>query len=406
MKLRLLDLLICPVCTAGLTCHAFERQSEPVASAPGTPACAGHCARHNTAVATLTAPPDCRACYGDDIVSGVLGCTGCGRLYPILAGVPRLIRDAVTAYPDFFNRHYETLAGLAAPMAGIAPPPPLPTDRRSNDSFSLQWQNHGDQDKTWFKDDLALRRDEFAQSLNVEPAALAGRLVLDAGCGNGRLTAAVAGYGAEIVGMDLSGSVERAQANRPRAAGERAPFVHFFQGNVLEPPLAREAFDFVHSSGVIHHTPDPEGALHALLSRARRHGKLYIQLYRKRETWVGLPNQLLRMITTRLPVRLLYRLCWLAVPLHTALVMVVARLRGETSPLATASHGERALSLFDNFSPRYQFRYTAEQVDRLFRAAGLDDVRDVTLANEARHMVAFVGTRGDGDQRPITIPAP
>ncbi len=401
MKLRLLDLLICPVCAAGLTCHAFERQSEPVASAPATPACAGRCARHDAAVATLAAPPDCRACYGDDIVSGVLGCTGCGRLYPILAGVPRLIRDAVAAYPDFFNQHHETLAGLAAPMAGIAPPPPLPTDRRSNDSFSLQWQNHGDQDKTWFKDDLALRRDEFAQSLDVEPAALAGRLVLDAGCGNGRLTAAVAGYGAEIVGMDLSGSVERAQANRPRAAGERAPFVHFIQGNVLEPPLAREAFDFVHSSGVIHHTPDPEGALRALLPRARRRGKLYIQLYRKREAWVGLPNQLLRLITTRLPVRLLYRLCWLAVPLHTALVMVVARLRGETSPLATASHGERALSLFDNFSPRYQFRYTAEQVARLFRAAGLDDVRDVTLANEARHMVAFVGTRGDGDQGPV-----
>ena len=327
-------------------------------------------------------------------------------VYPILAGLPRLSRDAVTAYPAFFNRQYATLAGLAAPMAGIAPPLPLPTDRRSNDSFSLQWQNHGDQDKTWFKDDLALRRDEFVQSLDVEPAALAGRLVDTGAYATGRLTAAVASYGAEIVGMDLSGSVERAQANRPRAAGERAPFVHFIQGNVLEPPLAREAFDFVHSSGVIHHTPDPEGALRALLARARRRGKLYIQLYRKREAWVGLPNQLLRQITTRLPVRLLYRLCWLAVPLHTALVRVVAWLRGETSPLATASHGERALSLFDNFSPRYQFRYTADQVAGLFRAAGLDDVRDVTLANEARHMVAFVGTRGDGDQRPITIPAP
>ena len=396
MKLRLLDLLICPVCAGGLTCHAFEEQPEPVAAVPTGPACAGRCARTGEAVADLAVAPDCRACYANDIVTGILRCQGCGRLYPILAGVPRLIRDAAETYPAFFAEHQAALAGLPQPVGGAAPQRTIPTDRRSNDSFSLQWQNHADQDKTWFKDDLALRRNEFVQSLDVEPAALAGRLVLDAGCGNGRLTGSVATYGAEVVGMDLSSSVERAQAGRWRAAGERAPFVHFIQGNVLEPPLAHEAFDFVHSSGVIHHTPDPEGALRALFQRTRHRGKLYIQLYRKREAWVGIPNHLLRLMTTRLPVRLLYRLCWLAVPLHTALVLVVARLRGEASPLATASRGERALSLFDNFSPRYQFRYTADQVARLFTAAGLRDVRDVTLANEARHMVAFVGTRGDG----------
>lgn len=386
MKLRILELLSCPVCAGGLTCQAFEEAEEPVAAAPAAPACARLCARHGRPVTALGEAPDCRACYAAEIRTGMMRCTRCALQFPIIAGVPRLVRDAAVVYRDFFREH--EAAGSAA-----LPRPAKLGDARSNDSFSLQWQNHGDQDKTWFKDDLALRRGEFLLSMDATPEQLAGRLVLDAGCGNGRLTGSIATYGAEVVGMDLSSSIERAHAGRQRAAGERAPFVHFIQGNVLEPPLAREIFHFVHSSGVIHHTPDPEGALHALLARTRRGGKLYIQLYRKREAWVGIPNHLLRMVTTRLPVRLLYRLCWLAVPLHTALVLIVARLRGESSPLSSASRGERALSLFDNYSPRYQFRYTADQVAVLFEKAGLREVHDVTLANEARHMVAFVGTR-------------
>ncbi|MBV8119110.1 MAG: hypothetical protein JO081_04120, partial [Alphaproteobacteria bacterium] len=51
--------------------------------------------------------------------------------------------------------------------------------------------------------------------------------------------------------------------------------------------------------------------------------------------------------------------------------------------------GECALSLFDNFSPRYQYRFTPGEVRQMLQAAGLMEIRDTTLANEGRHMVAF-----------------
>jgi hypothetical protein len=75
------------------------------------------------------------------------------------------------------------------------------------------------------------------------------------------------------------------------------------------------------------------------------------------------------------------------------LVLLVATLRGEHSPIGSANHGERALSLFDHFSPRYQYRYRPEEMRQMFEAEGLVEVQETTLANEARHMVAFVGRK-------------
>ncbi|HEY0833311.1 MAG TPA: methyltransferase domain-containing protein [Azospirillum sp.] len=368
MKRRLMDLIRCPACGGRLDLRVQREAEEAVDVPVPAPACRQWCARHDRSLESRPAgfAPDCRACYAADVREGTLGCRSCHARYPVVHGVPRLFRDA--ADPAVF-------------------------DPRSNDSFGLQWERHRDGDRTWFKDDLALRRGEFLQSLDLPADALRGALVLDGGCGNGRLTTVVSGYGAEVVGMDLSRSVDGAERRRPAIAGERAPFVHFIQGNIMEPPLAPAAFDHIHSSGVLHHTPDTHRAFRAFRRLVRPGGRVYVQLYRRREAWVGIPNRLIRALTCRLPVGLLHRLCWAAVPPHTALVRLVARLRGEETAIHEASRGERALSLFDNYSPRYQYRYHPAEVRRMFEAEGLAEVKDVTLANEARHMVAFVGTR-------------
>ena len=75
----------------------------------------------------------------------------------------------------------------------------------------------------------------------------------------------------------------------------------------------------------------------------------------------------------------------------------------EKSPIASVSRRERAISLFDHLSPRFQYRYTPDQVRERFLAAGMHDVKDVTLANEARHMIAFVGIKKDGSSRESPI---
>jgi 2-polyprenyl-3-methyl-5-hydroxy-6-metoxy-1,4-benzoquinol methylase/uncharacterized protein YbaR (Trm112 family) len=350
MKKRLLDWLVCPACGERPELQVF--QEEQIDG------------------------------YGEEILEGTLSCR-CGLVYPVLDGIPRMIRNARDEYPEFFARY-----GFDGPDAGGE----RPRDRRSQKSFGLQWTLYQEGDHTWFKDDAGLRKREFLFNLDTTAEDLPGKVLLDAGCGNGELTRSIAEYGVEIVAMDFSRSVERA---RQRLFDKGLPVshrVHYLQGNVLELPLRRHSFDLVHSSGVLHHTPSTERAFRSVAQATKPGGKLYVQLYRRRPTWIHLINVALRAVTTRMPLGLLYRLCYAATPVHAALSRLMHVLRGEPAP-PRATARERAVQMFDNYSPRYQYRHTVPEILELFRSAGYEDPKDVTLENEARHMLAVLGTR-------------
>jgi SAM-dependent methyltransferase/uncharacterized protein YbaR (Trm112 family) len=397
MKRRLVELLQCPACHGDLRLHAIEETPEAVSVPVEDPQCQQYCARLNIDVpGHPDAPFGCQGCYSRDVRQGFILCAACKTVFPIIDSVPRLVPQAHEDYREFLVQHRDELArlhGHGDMTQPLAEADEFVFDARTHDSFSLQWERYQYEDKTWFKDDLSLRQRELLRSFNVSADTLRGKLILDAGCGNGRLTATMARYDSEVIGMDLSRSVARANEHRAAIAGNRAPFAHFIQGNIMEPPLRPASFDLLHSSGVLHHTPDTWRAFARLLELGRPGARVYIQLYRRRELWVRIVNGPLRLVTTRMPVRLLYRLCYAMVPVHTALVLMVAWLRGEKSPIREANPRERAVSLFDHLSPRYQYRYTPEQVRERFVRAGLREVADVTLENEARHMVAFVGVK-------------
>jgi len=378
MRPRLLDIVCCPACRSALELHATAEETRPVAPAQA-PRCVGG-----------------TPAYEREVTEGFLRCTGCPLIFPIVAGVPRLLRNAFDQYEDFFFRHRESLGRFGASeemLRKLGATDPGKFNARSNESFGRQWQEYQYGDRTWFKDDLALRKGEFLVSMDLPEDGLRGKLLLDAGCGNGKLTASVASYGAEVVGMDLSRSIERAAQNAEASAGADAPFIHFVQGNILEPPLRPATFDHIHTSGVLHHTPDTWRAFDAFVPLGKPGAHVYVQLYRVREAWVGIPNQMIRAVTTRLPVEVTWKLCWQVAPLHALAVRAVAAIRGEPTPITTANRRERTVSLFDNYSPPFQYRYHPHEVEAKFKAAGLDAVKDVTFANEARHMVAFVGRK-------------
>jgi ubiquinone/menaquinone biosynthesis C-methylase UbiE len=132
-------------------------------------------------------------------------------------------------------------------------------------------------DSNLFEQSVAL----FAERLTAnrfDLEWLRGKTCLDAGCGGGRYSIAMARFGAaRVVGCDISESGLKDAGKR--AAGMSA--VEFRRASVLDLPFADETFDFCWSAGVLHHTIDPDRGLDEVSRVLKRGGKLFLLLYGK-----------------------------------------------------------------------------------------------------------------------------
>ena len=103
-----------------------------------------------------------------------------------------------------------------------------------------------------------LRRSVLDRALREAGVALAGRTVLDVGCGTGFFTAYYLERGARVTGLDIAPvAVERLEARHPDA--------RFMLADVSEAALA-ERFDVVNAIDVLYHITDD-----ARWERAVRH---------------------------------------------------------------------------------------------------------------------------------------
>lgn len=113
MKYRLMDLLACPICKHfPLELHVFEtRRIEPLEDLK-TRRCELYCGYRGSLIEELSGEPPCDECWGVEIVNGILFCEGCGRWYPIIDEIPRML-------PDDLRDRNEDVRFLAAWRARI-----------------------------------------------------------------------------------------------------------------------------------------------------------------------------------------------------------------------------------------------------------------------------------------------
>lgn len=278
----------------------------------------------NARLLQLLACPECAGAplgldaflqVGGDIVEGALSCASCGRHFPVIGGVPRLLPDALTGllpryHPDFFARHPMSLPvqpwhdGVERTLSFYSFARPKLYSARIMPQLLAYWR----------------------RSLRTRIPALspgADQLGLDAGCGEGRYTYCLAEGGAEVVGLDVSEAVN--QAYRRNRSNPRA---HIVQGSIYQPPFRHGVFDFVVSTGVLHHLPYPEGGFAALAPLLRAGGSMHIWVY-----GLGHMSLVYRLSHLTLLHRLLSRLSprasyLVSVPLALALhVMVFTPVR-------------------------------------------------------------------------------
>lgn len=104
----------------------------------------------------------------------------------------------------------------------------------------------------------------------------AGQRVLDIGCGNGWPVEHFARGGARVTGVDLTETAVALTRRRLALAGLEATLV---VGNAEALPFADGTFDYVSSSGVLHHTPDTERAMAEAVRVVRTGGGGMVALY-------------------------------------------------------------------------------------------------------------------------------
>lgn len=267
MKKRMMKLLVCPVCRGDLSLHAFSEDAT---------------SKEN------------------EVEDGLLTCK-CGRWYPIIGGIPRMLPDSLRGsqikkrYDNFLSK-YKGM--IPKSLESHSPEKDTGLKRKTLESFGFQWN--------MFHEMFSEFRDNFLNYISpLKPSFFKGKLVLDVGCGFGRHTYYSAEFGAEVVGLDLSHAVESAYRNV-----RKFPNAHIVQGDVYNLPF-RNSFDFIFSIGVIHHLPDPKEAYLNLTRFAKKDSDVFIWVYGRENRWfkVQILGRL-RKITRKMPHGLLYHLCF------------------------------------------------------------------------------------------------
>lgn len=331
MRYRLLDLLACPRCREPFALETFELSQDA---------------------------------HGEEEVEQGLLKSPCGAWFPIVDGVPVILPNALNIYSQFAERFRDQLPPWQFSAEEIAQ---FERDKKkTQESFGFEW--------TIYSAVHEERDRGYALEGDLTPDFFRGKLVLDAGCGYGRHSRVVQEFGAEVVGLDLSVAVRNA-----RRLTRDNPKIHIVQGDLFSPPFPHETFDLVYSWGVLHHTPDPRRAFEGLVDFVKEGGDISVKIYRKRPAPAAVVESLIRKVTLRLPLKTLYNLSYLCVPVNWFYWKLGRHIPGireailgvvKVDPNWRIAH----IDTFDWYHPQYQFHFPMEEVVSWFEEKGLEDI--------------------------------
>lgn len=289
------------------------------------------------------------------IESGLLK-TNSGKSYPIVNQIPRFVSE------ESYSR-----------------------------SFGLEWKRWS---RIQFEDQNTKSRLHghttmvFDKTTGLSEGMIEGKTVVEFGCGPGRFIDIVRKRGGIAIGLELSTAVDVARENFKNDSN-----VLIVQGDILNPPFKKDAFDFGYSIGVFHHTPTPEIALKKLVSTVKpkgvvtccvyenNNGKgLYdskaVIMYRKFLNSINPKlSHILALTYSYFSAYILYPFFFPAsrIPYLRNIASVLSR---NIFPGVFYLHDGRwrVLDTFDAITPYYASTHTSEELERWFRNANCENI--------------------------------
>jgi SAM-dependent methyltransferase len=284
-----------------------------------------------------------------EVIEGFLQCNSCQKSYQIVDGVPRMMVDL----------------GDRADLA---------------ESWGFQWAQQAEgklETTTYYGETEEQELDNFFSYLGITPDSLRDSIVLDAGCGCGRLTRMLGRYGAEIIGIDIASSIE--QIYRDCQPGQN---VHIMQADIDNLPFKDEVFDCVWSKLSVCYVRNPEAAFEKLSAVLKPAGRIMVAVPDKTSLALTVKLKDLLRITHRLPRKLLLYLSWCLAP-GLSLAKIITRK-------PRTSLRSNAFFLFNSLHPSFMTRHTREEVLGWFDRNNYDQTVPVDGMD---HLIFVRGTK-------------
>ncbi len=327
------------------------------------------------------------------VIKGELISEG-GNIYPIVDGVPNLIPDAEIRVE---NADLDDL------------------QKSTIRSFGYEWRHFSKWGHLKEYPDVPNAEEKYrgglwkntvnafwSKSLLDKGHLSAGKLVLDAGCGNGRFCAVTASTGAEVIGIDLGYGVISAFENTRHLEN-----VHIVRGDLFRLPFPDGLFDISFSIGVLMHTGNASIVFDSIAKKVKSDGRIGVRVYGKGLWTYEFFDSLIRGITTRLSIPAQMRFAkFMAAISQYLLKKPVGRLRSKLYTilyrhihlLPTVHHN------FDWWSAPIATHHSVEEVvgwfnkNRINTESTTPDITDEKAKNNWRRKhgpISVMGVRGE-----------
>jgi len=208
VKIRLLNVLRCPLTGQSLRLSIDEEINVPRTGAVGVKQLGGNAADESR-----------------EVLSGWLTTDDGQHRYPIVRGVPRMLVDKNLKEPASVNEQF------------TKPDTCLSREyQQTIEHFRTQWEAFAEEEKI-FGMTVQESWEYFLSTLrppDLAPEWFKDKLFVDAGSGHGKYVDALSAPGTEVIGFDITPEIERVYLR----IGNR-PNVHLIQANILHPPSSR-----------------------------------------------------------------------------------------------------------------------------------------------------------------------
>ncbi len=363
MKPYLVNRLVCPADRQSLTLEVFSETSVELS------------AENLDKIARLNLKKED---FDKEIMEGVLINNRRKCLYPVFAGVPRLLLVDHPLIAVFSTRFKSKLKPLLEEGYRFDDENSVPGEKNVLHSFSEEWTNYGYNEDVYWGQVTEVYNESLHSTLYSDTQDLKDKLVLEVGIGSGgSCNYMCKKFDCIMIGVDLGYSVDVAFQNF-----SSNPFMNIVQASAFHLPFMKGSFDFVYSHGVLHHTHSTRNAFSRLADLPKKGGRLYIWVYSplnekrnlKRKVIMVLEN-LIRPWNSRLPNWLQSIVLLPIAPLY--IFHQNAVYRGKNG-MAKYKWREAMHAARDRFTPRYIYRHTEDEVIRWFGEEGFERIRPLS----------------------------